>query len=374
MPQHLSPERLALDLAVPDLTDPADGPHAIQLLVDRAVAALVPPATLRLHRGERIVAVEDNYDDLRFTADATSRDARYTRYVDDARLLRSHASAMIPAALRGLAADDAAGHTPEGDVLLACPGIVYRRDSIDRLHTGTPHQLDLWLLSRRPLGDGDMRAMVDRLAHYLLPACRTRVEPREHPYTLYGRQVDIADGGRWVEVWECGVAHPDVLARAGLVGWHGLALGMGLDRLLMLIKGIPDIRLLRSTDPRVAAQMQDLSPYHAVSSLPPVRRDLSLAVDAADDVERLGDRVREALGADADVVEEATVLAETDYTALPPAALERMGLREGQKNVLLRLVLRPLERTITDEEANVLRDRVYAALHKGTRAEWATAS
>ena len=39
----------------------------------------------------------------------------------------------------------------------------------------------------------------------------------------------------------------------------GLAMGLGLDRLLMLRKGIADIRLLRcAADPRVAAQMRDL--------------------------------------------------------------------------------------------------------------------
>lgn len=54
-------------------------------------------------------------------------------------------------------------------------------------------------------------------------------------------------GGEWVELAECGLASPDVLAGAGLdpTLWSGLALGMGLDRALMLRKGIPNIRLLR---------------------------------------------------------------------------------------------------------------------------------
>jgi phenylalanyl-tRNA synthetase alpha chain len=34
-------------------------------------------------------------------------------------------------------------------------------------------------------------------------------------------------------------------------------------------------------------------------------------------------------------------------------------------NVLVRLVLQPLDRTLTDAEANALRDRVYLALHQG---------
>jgi hypothetical protein len=83
----------------------------------------------------------------------------------------------------------------------------------------------------------------------------------------------------------------------------GLALGVGLDCVLMLRKNVPDTRLLRATDPRIAGQMVDLSPYRAVSSMPPVIRDLSLMV--ADDLsmEEVGDRVRSALGERANVVE-----------------------------------------------------------------------
>lgn len=35
-----------------------------------------------------------------------------------------------------------------------------------------------------------------------------------------------------------------------------------------------------------------------------------------------------------------------------------MGMTPGQKNVLVRVVLRRLERTLTDSEANQLRDRI----------------
>jgi phenylalanyl-tRNA synthetase alpha chain len=193
-----------------------------------------------------------------------------------------------------------------------------------------------------------------------------------HPYTLDGRQVDVETATEWVEVWECGLAHPEVLARAGLDGWSGLALGMGLDRLLMLRKGVPDIRALRSEDPRIASQLLDLEPYRIVSNLPPIRRDLSLAVDGRDDAELLGDRVRDALGNDADLIEAIEILTETPWLQLPDAAVQRLGMDASQKNVLLRLVLRPLERTMTDDEANRLRDRVYAALHRGTVMSWAT--
>lgn len=359
----LTPDQLARDLAVRDLTDPAEGHHAIQLLVDIAVDALASAwgCEVRIARGPRVVPLADNYDRLGFAPDTVTRDARYTRYVDGATLLRSHSSAMVPPALRALAAD------PGDDVLLVCPGVVFRRDAIDRLHSGTPHQLDLWRITRRSMADADLVGMIDELAGALVPGVPYCSKPRVHPYTLDGRQVDAGS----VEVWECGLAHPMVLAGAGLEGSSGLALGMGLDRLLMLRKGIPDIRLLRSTDPRVAEQMHDLLPYTAVSDLPAIQRDLSIAVDANDDIELLGDRVREALGDGAELIEAVEILSATGWLQLPDAAVKRLGMDASQKNVLVRLVIRPFERTLTDLEANVLRDRAYAALHRGAVMTWA---
>ncbi|HKR48479.1 MAG TPA: hypothetical protein VJT72_02665 [Pseudonocardiaceae bacterium] len=214
MSVRLTADQLSRDLAIRDLTDTAEGPHAIQLIIHRAVRILAEwwGCQVRWWRGKRIVSIEDNYDNLGFDHVDITRDARYTRYVDDHRMLRSHSSAMIPTALRTVADD------PAEDLLLVCPGIVYRRDAIDRLHTETPHQLDLWRITRRrpPRTDTDLDDMISTLLGALLPGATDRTEPRLHPYTLDGRQVDVAHDGGWVEVAECGLAHPDVLAKAGL--------------------------------------------------------------------------------------------------------------------------------------------------------------
>jgi phenylalanyl-tRNA synthetase alpha chain len=364
---YLSPEQLQLDLSIRDLSDPAEGPHAVQILIDRAVKALSRAwdCEVRWCRGPKIVPIADNYDRLGYAAGAITREARYTRYVNAGQMLRSHSSAMVVPALRRLAAE------PAADVLLACPGIVFRRDAIDWQHTGSPHQLDLWRITRQPMSDADLDEMISLLLQALAPGLPCRQQARVHPYTLHGRQVDVLQAGRWVEVWECGLAHPGVLAAAGLAGRSGLALGMGLDRLLMLVKGIPDIRLLRSADPRIARQLLGLASYQPVSSMPPITRDLSVAVSGDDDEETLGDRVRDALGTDASRVEEVSVLSATACEQLPASAVTRLGAAPGQKNLLLRVVLRDLEQTLTNEAANSLRDRIYAALHQGTHYQWA---
>ncbi len=364
---YLDRVQLQRDLGLRDLSDPAEGPHAIQVLVGQAVDGLGRAwgCEARWCRGPRIVPVADNYDRLGYPAEAVTRDTRYTRYVDAGTMLRSHSSAMIPPALARLA------RQPGDDVLLTCPGMVYRRDAIDWQHTGTPHQLDLWRITRRPMSSTDMDQMIAILLGALAPGLPHRQQPRTHPYTLDGRQVDVHHDGRWVEVWECGLAHPGVLAAAGLPGHSGLALGMGLDRLVMLAKHIPDIRLLRAGDPRVTSQMLDLARYQPVSSMPAVTRDLSIAVPDGDDEETLGDRVRDALGADTSCVEEVRVLSATAYRDLPASAAGRLGAKPGQQNLLVRVVLRDLDKTLTNQAANNLRDRIYRALHQGTNYQWA---
>jgi phenylalanyl-tRNA synthetase alpha chain len=103
-----------------------------------------------------------------------------------------------------------------------------------------------------------------------------------------------------------------------------------------------------------------------VSNHPAIGRDLSIALGPDVGEEVLGDLVRDALGDEADCVEAVEVRTETPGDELPPAAIERLGLLPGQRNVLLRVVLRHVDRTLTDAEANRLRDRIYEAVHQGT--------
>jgi phenylalanyl-tRNA synthetase alpha chain len=237
--------------------------------------------------------------------------------------------------------------------------------------------MDLWRIRYgAPLGPTHLRHMVETVVRSLLPGREWRTTPAQHPYTTDGLQIDVRHGGEWVEIGECGLAHPALLAESGLDPERvsGLAMGLGMDRLLMLRKGLDDIRLLRAEEPRIASQLLDLEPYREVSSMPAVRRDLSLVLEGEATSEDLGDAVRAALGSRAEVVEAVEVLSETPYEALPSPAIRRLGISPGQKNVLLRVVLRALERSLTHAECNELRDCIYAALHRGTAWQWASAS
>ena len=325
---------------------------------------------VRVVRGPRIVAIADNYDRLGYAPDAVARDGRYTRYVDDGHVLRTQTSAMLPPVLRQLSKQ------PPDDLLLVCPGICYRRDAIDRLHTGEPHQLDLWRIrsnGRSPaLGGRDLHQMIETVLNACLPTASIRSVETQHPYTARGLEISVCQTGAWVEVGECGLAGPAVLREAGLTRSHGLAMGLGLDRILMLRKGVDDIRLLRSTDPRIQRQMQDLAPYREVSRMPAAWRDLSIAVDGAMDEELIGDAVRQALGDASALIEQIMVISETPHAELPDAARARLGMSPEQKNVLLRVVIRDLHGPVSKTHANRLRDQIYARLHRGTVHSYAS--
>jgi hypothetical protein len=116
-------------------------------------------------------------------------------------------------------------------------------------------------------------------------------------------------------------------------------MGIGLDRLVMLMKRIDDIRLLRSSDPRVARQMLNLDPYEPVSDQPAISRDMSICV-ADPDMELLGDRVRDALGERGGWVENVEQLQVSDYASVPEAARRRLGMLPGQQNLLIRVCAR----------------------------------
>lgn len=381
MTTYLTADQLHSALTLRDLSDPAQGRHAIQLLLDEVVGALLGRwgSTVRVVRTPPLVAVHDNYDRLGYASADVTREARYSRYTSPTTMLRSHTSADLPTVLESYRGErDEGGLQADGvrgvDELIVVPGLVYRRDVMDRTHVGEPHQVDLWRLrSARDTGEEDLDQMVEMLVGAVLPGAAWRTTPAVHPYTRHGRQVDVLHRGAWMELAECGLIHDDVLRRSGLdpSHWSGLALGMGLERAIMLRKDIPDIRYLRSGEPRIRAQMEDLRPWRDVSLLPAVVRDLSVVLDADAVEEVLGDRVRSAVGSRAEEIESVEVVTLTAWHELPERARQRLGLRPDQTNALVRLTLRPLERTLTDAEANDLRNQVYLALHRGPHLELA---
>ncbi|MDQ6977740.1 MAG: phenylalanine--tRNA ligase subunit alpha, partial [Ghiorsea sp.] len=96
-----------------------------------------------------------------------------------------------------------------------------------------------------------------------------RLRPHYFPFTEPSAEVDIGcvfcnhkgcricKGSGWIEVLGSGMIHPNVLKAVGLDSsiYSGFAFGLGVERLVMLKHGIPDLRLFFENDVRFLRRM-----------------------------------------------------------------------------------------------------------------------
>lgn len=353
-------------LATPDLTQ-AREPHAVKLLYEKIKAHIEethPSSEVQVHRLDPIVLATDNYDALLIGADNISRSSTYTHYVDTTHILRTHTSAHIPGILR-----DMATRGDWDDVIILLPGHAYRRDVTDKKHVNPIHMLDMWRVvknsARKKIEKQDLLDVVESIAETAAPGWKLRIVDSPHPYTRSGIEVNAVQGDRDIEILECGLIKDDILANAGLdpTVYSGWASGIGLDRLVMTLKGISDVRYLRSTNPKIATQMQNLEPYHEVSNQPAISRDLSYCVPVEYVEEDINEDIRQALGDQVGVLESVEIIQETTYDELKSAARDKLGAGKSQKNILVRIILRHLERSLTNTEANSLYKQIYSRVN-----------
>lgn len=365
--ETMSAERLRASLAIPDLSDHTNGIHAINILagnIRQALERSYTEASVEEVRLDPRVTVRENFDDLLFPADNAGRSSRYTRYVSEDIVLRTHTSSAIPSWLKN------ASQRGINDTIVTMPGMCYRRDVVDKTHCGEPHQMDVWRIKRgNPrLGRSDLIRLVETILDCVVPGYHYRANEVKHPYTVNGLEVEVSVNGSWLEVLECGEAHPTVLKNAGLdpENYSGLALGMGLDRLVMIVKGIDDIRVLRSADPRIRRQMTDLKKFVIVSDQPATKRVLSYSTSAEKTEEDACEEIRDELGPDAALVEKIEYT-EVPYEQLPEKARLNLGIRPDQKNVVVTLVFRSLEGSLPRTLVNEWMQRLYPKLNEGDR-------
>jgi phenylalanyl-tRNA synthetase alpha chain len=135
----------------------------------------------------------------------------------------------------------------------------------------------------------------------------------------------------------------------------------------MVRKNLLDICLIRAGDPRIAKQMTNLDPYKTVSSMPPITRDMSYSVPKEYCEEDINEEIRIALAGEVEILEEIKILSETLFEDLPAIAKEKLGIKSNQKNILVRVTLRSLDKTLTKEYVNSLLDEIYLKINQGLK-------
>ena len=196
-----------------------------------------------------------NFDALRVPADHPARDMQDTFWTteDTPRVPRTHTTAVSIRCLEEMARD---GRT-EGRMII--PNKVFRNEATDSTHEAQFYQLDGFAVG--PLGTvtlAHLKGVFDRFyREYLGPDAKVRFRPSFFPFTEPSVEIDVwyeATGktGRWLEVSGAGMLHPDVIRNAGLDPEQvsGFAFGGGIERLIMIKYGIPDVRLFHNGDYR----------------------------------------------------------------------------------------------------------------------------
>ena len=198
----MSSEKIKQALAIKDLTDPKNGVHAINLIIERIREALSQKegwSTPEIRRSDSsISSVTNDFDRLYLPPDSPSRSSVYTRYITEEIILRTHTTAMIPGLLVEMK------HKGLTDYMVLCPGICYRRDVIDRKHTGEPHQMDIWRIKKGEprLERPALIELIETVINSLMPRVKYRANEVKHPYTVNGLEIEILVKDKWLEILE----------------------------------------------------------------------------------------------------------------------------------------------------------------------------
>lgn len=343
-------ERMKRFLAMPDLSRTQGSP--IHELVERIVA-ISDFKDFDIVRVPEIVPADKSFDLFDFAPEHPARSPSDTYYIDTNTILRTHTTISWYYYLTSdRALEKIKKREPVG---VFTYGKVYRKDEIDRNHMNIFHQMDGYYLipkDKGTIGVDDLKDVLVKIAQAVFGAdVKYRFNPDTFPYTDPSLEMEVENGGRWVEVLGSGVVKGSVLEKLGIDSsqYTGWAFGFGLERLAILSMELPDIRLLWSQDPRVLKQLKLGTKFKAVSKFPAITRDISFIVPKAFSPNNYFDLIRDLGG---QLVEEVTLLDHYNND-------EKFG--PGNTSYTYRIVYRSNERTLATAEidpiqANIIRE------------------
>lgn len=348
--------RLKRYMSLPDLTRTEGSP--VKTVIERIIH-VSSLENFDLIETPEVISPQVVFDLFNFPKDHPARSASDSYYIDGEHVLRPHTSLMwkyyleIPEVREKL--------EKYGSVGALSYGKCYRRDEIDWQHSNILHQIDgLYFVRKniKTLEQKDLEHILIDISQVLFgKSVKYKFLVDHFPYTDPSLEMNIQLNKQWVEILGAGIVHPNVIKNLGFDSekYNGWAFGFGVDRLAMIKLKLPDIRLLRSTDPRVTKQLSDLDhEYQPVSKYPPVVRDISFVVDKTTfNINRYYEVVREVIGDE--FVEEMKLLDEYENE-------EKFG--KGKKSYAFRIVYRSNDRTLTNEEVDVMHKKLEEATKK----------
>ena len=263
--RQFAAQQEASALAEIDFTLPGTPPvpmgslHPLTQLVDRAVQ-IFRRMGFALADGPDIDDEWHAFDALNTPADHPARNDQDTFYLADGRLLRPHTSTVQIRTME----------TQLPPVRVIAPGAAYRRDEVDATHLAQFNQLE-GLYVDADVSLADLKGTLEFFFRELFgPRTACRFRPHFFPFTEPSFEIDVKSsalkgGEAWLEVAGCGMVDPAVFSAVNRARGDeaydperctGFAFGFGLDRLTMILTGLPDVRMLIENDVRVLTQFR----------------------------------------------------------------------------------------------------------------------
>ncbi len=204
-----------------------------------------------------------NFTGLNIPPNHPARGMQDTFWIKDKvgeQVLRTHCTATSIRALEKLAKE---GGT---SARVISPGKAFRNEATDMTHEAQFYQIDGFAIGAP--GEVTLAHLKGTLLkffrEYFGPDAQVRLRPSFFGFTEPSVEVDVwftppGKEGRWLEVMGAGMFHPNVIKAAGLdpEKVQGFAFGGGIERLLMIKYGVPDVRLFHSGDVRFVYAFDD---------------------------------------------------------------------------------------------------------------------
>lgn len=220
----------------------------------REIAAIFGRMGFDVAAGPELEDEWHNFTALNVPADHPARDMQDTFWTKEGtpRVPRTQTSSVQ---IRYM--EEKMGQGIEPPYRIIVPGKVYRNEATDATHEAQFYQNE-GLVVGEGVSLAHLKGTLERFfKEYLSESAQVRFRPSFFPFTEPSVEVDVwfeAPGkeGRWLEVMGAGMVHPQVLRNVGIDPgrYQGFAFGGGIERLIMVKHGVPDVRLFHAGDIR----------------------------------------------------------------------------------------------------------------------------